>query len=53
MKTKLEQEETLNEIRTKLCTSCRHEIDDVICFAREKFEEMEGRGTKGDSNETT
>ena len=38
--TKLEQEETLNVIRTKLCTSSRHEIDDVICFAREKFEEM-------------
>jgi hypothetical protein len=39
MNTKLEQEETLNVIRTKLGTS-RHKIDDVIRRAREKFMEM-------------
>ena len=40
MNTKLEQEETLNVIRTKLGISSRHEIDDVIRRAREKFMEM-------------
>jgi hypothetical protein len=40
MKTKLEQEEALNEIRTSLGTTNRHKIDDVIRHAREKFEVM-------------
>jgi hypothetical protein len=40
MKTKLDREETFNEIRTRLGKSRRHEIDDIIHRASEKLEEM-------------
>ena len=46
MKTKLDREETFNEIRTRLGKSRRHEIDDVIHRASEKFEEMKGEERK-------